>query len=150
MLVNIIVLLIIGALVFHFSRRSWLSADFVKGRHNLLADIPNRVLNPASYKNIPIIAVWEFVAPNLSTSCKFACDNAGIRKTADSCTPLPLAECSSEACLCHYRPIFEERRKSRRKNQDRRKDFRLDDIEDRRVKQDRRVEDNSWRNKHIK
>lgn len=121
-----------------------------KSRHNILADIPNRVLNPTSYKNIPLIAAWEFVAPNLSTSCKFARDNAGIRKTAESCTPLPLAECGSDACLCHYRPIFEERRKSRRKDEDRRNDFRMDDKQDRRVKQDRRGDNHSWHDKHIK
>jgi hypothetical protein len=150
MLVKIIVLLIIGALVFLFIRRRGRVADSAKGRHNILDDIPNRVLNPVSYKNIPLITAWEFVAPNLSTSCKFARDNAGIRKTAENCTPLPLAECGSEACLCHYRPIFDERRKNRRKDKDRRNDFRMDDKEDRRVKQDRRVDNHSWHDKHIK
>ncbi len=150
MWVNVIILLILVTAVFLFIRSRIRSADSRKGRHNILADIPNRVLNPASYKNIPLIAAWEFVAPNLSKSCKFARDNAGIRKSAESCTPLPLAECGSESCLCHYRPIFEERRKNRRKEHDRRNDFRMDDKQDRRVQQDRRNENRNWHDKHIK
>jgi hypothetical protein len=150
MWIAIVTLLIILVAVYLILQNRNRPVTTDKSRHNAIADIPNRVMNPASYKNIPLIAAWEFVAPNLSTSCKFARDNAGIRKTAESCTPLPLAECGSDACLCHYRPIFEERRKSRRKDQDRRNDFRMDDKQDRRVKQDRRENNRSWHDKHIK
>ena len=126
------------------------TADSAKSRHNILADIPNRVHNPSSYKNIPLIVAWEFVAPNLSRSCQFARDHAGIRKEAGRCTPLPLADCGSDACLCHYRPIFDERRRRRRKEHDRRREYRMDDKQERRTGTDRRNEDHSWSDEHLK
>jgi hypothetical protein len=124
--------------------------ESAKSRHNILADIPNRVLNPSSYRNIPLIVAWEFVAPNLSRSCQYARDHAGIRKEAGSCTPLPLADCGSDACLCHYRPIFDERRRGRRKEHDRRSAYRMDDKQERRTVTDRRNDSRGWNDENIK
>ena len=93
MWVAILALLTLVTAVYLILRSRGRPADSAKSRHNILADIPNRVLNPSSYRNIPMITAWEFVAPNLSRSCQFARDHAGIRKDAGSCTPLPLADC---------------------------------------------------------
>ena len=150
MLIKIFILLAVVAGVYLFLRSRRRAADSGKTRHNIVADIPNRVLNPASYKNIPLISAWEFVAPNLSRSCQYAREHAGIRKDADSCTPLPLADCGSDACLCHYRPIFDERRRSRRMDHDRRTEYRMDDKPERRGGGDRRSDGHSWNYKHIK
>ena len=150
MWVAILALLTLVTAVYLILRSRGRPADSAKSRHNILADIPNRVLNPSSYRNIPMIAAGEFVAPNLSRSCQFARDHAGIRKDAGSCTPLPLADCGSDACLCHYRPIFDERRRSRRKEHDRRSEYRMDDKEERRAGTDRRNDNHSWNDKHMK
>lgn len=147
---TILALLIVITAAYLFLQGRKRSSESVKSRHSILADIPNRVLNPSSYKNIPLIAAWEFVAPNLSRSCQFARDNAGIRKDAASCAPLPLADCGSDACLCHYRPIFDERRRSRRKEHDRRTEYRMDDKPERRTSADRRNDGHSWNDKNIK
>lgn len=150
MWVKIFVLLAVVGVVYLFLRRRRQADDSGKSRQNILADIPNRVLNPASYKNIPLIAAWEFVAPNLSRSCQFAREHAGMRRDAVSCTPLPLADCGSDACLCHYRPIFDERRRSRRKEHDRRTEYRMDDKPERRAGVDRRSDNRSWNDKDNK
>lgn len=146
----IVTLLIILAAVYFIVSNRNRPATGGKSRHNIIADIPTRVLKPASYRNVPLIVAWEFVAPNLSKSCNFARDNAGVRKDSGSCTPLPLAECGSESCLCHYRPIFDERKRSRRKEHDRRTEYRMDDKEERRAGADRRSDNHSWNDRHIK
>lgn len=150
MWVAILALLTLATAVYLMLRSRGRTGGPTKSRHNILADIPNRVLNPSSYKNIPLIVAWEFVAPNLSRSCQFARDHAGIRKEAGSCTPLPLADCGSDACLCHYRPIFDERRRSRRKEHDRRSAYRMDDKQERRVGTDRRNDGRSWNDESMK
>jgi hypothetical protein len=150
MWVKIFVLLAVVVAVYRFLRRRRQADDSGKSRHNILADIPNRVLNPSSYRNIQLIVAWEFVAPNLSRSCQYARDHAGIRKEAGSCTPLPLADCGSDACLCHYRPIFDERRRGRRKEHDRRSAYRMDDKQERRTVTDRRNENRGWNDENMK
>ncbi len=150
MLATILALSLVGAAAYFFLRNRRNPVESAKPRHNLAADIPSRVLNPSSYKNIPLVVAWEFVAPNLSRSCKFAREHAGIRKIAGNCTPLPLADCGSDACLCHYRPVFDERKRSRRKEHDRRTEYRMDDKEERRAGADRRSDNHSWNDKHMK
>lgn len=107
-------------------------------------DVPNKVLNPRSYAGVKSILAWEFMAPNLSQACQFARDNAGLRRSALACTPLPEPHCNSGACLCHYRPIFDERRRQRRDAHDRRAEYRMDDKGDRRTQYDRRKDSSHW------
>lgn len=107
-------------------------------------DVPAKVLNPHGYAGIKSILAWEFMAPNLSQACQFARDNAGLRRSAQACTPLPEPHCNSSACLCHYRPIFEERRRQRRGAHDRRSEYRMDDKTDRREQYDRRKDNSHW------
>ena len=150
MLATILALSLIGTAAYFFLRSRRTTAETAKTKNNHAAGIPTRVLNPSGYKNIPLVIAWEFVAPNLSKSCKFARDHAGMRKAAADCTPLPLADCGSDACLCHYRPIFDERKRVRRKDHDRRKEYRMDDKEERRAGADRRRDNHSWHDRHIK
>lgn len=107
-------------------------------------DIPTKVLNPAGYAGIKSVLAWEFMAPNLSQACQYARDNAGLRRSAQACQPLPNAHCNSNACLCHYRPIFDERRRQRRAEHDRRTEYRMDDKTDRRQHYDRRKDNSHW------
>lgn len=107
-------------------------------------EVPGKVLNPHAYAGMKSILAWEFMAPNLSQACRFARDNAGLRRPAQACTPLPEPHCDSGACLCHYRPIFEERRRQRRNAQDRRTEYRMDDKADRRERFDRRKDHGHW------
>ncbi len=119
-------------------------------RHSELVDIPAKVCNPLPYKNIKSIVAWEFVAPNLSTACEFARNNAGVRKQASDCTNLPLAACGSNACLCFYRPVLEQRKKARRVSPDRRTSMRFDNSEDRRKTHDRRKDQPDWNENLLK
>ncbi len=119
-------------------------------RHSEVVDIPAKVGNPLPYKNIKSIVAWEFVAPNLSTACEFARNNAGVRKQADDCTALPLAACGGNACLCYYRPVLEQRKKARRVSPDRRTSMRFDTSEDRRKEHDRRKDQPDWNENLLK
>jgi len=115
-----------------------------------LADIPARVFNPSRYKDMRSVLAWEFVAPNLSTACQYANNHDGVRRQAFECPSLPLADCGSHTCQCHYRPIVEERRRERRKVHDRRGELRLEGGEDRRKLHDRRKDQAEWHEKTIR
>lgn len=114
------------------------------------SDIPSHVLAPSSIKGQPNIIAWEFQAPNLSTACNYARNHASIRKKAHDCASLPLSDCTSETCACHYRPIFDSRKHQRRHELDRRNSIRFDAAEDRRKLEDRRKNEPNWQDKHIK
>ncbi len=114
------------------------------------ADLPSKVLIPSAIVNHPNIIAWEFQAPNLSTACDYARNHASVRKKAKDCASLPLVDCGSANCICHYRPIYESRKNQRRNTQDRRNAFRFDNQEDRRHSNDRRIDQPDWHDKHIK
>lgn len=107
-------------------------------------DLPSKSLNPSEVDNQENVVVWEFLAPNLSTACVYARNNAGVRRKKADCIALPLPDCGSETCACHYRPVFEQRRSHRRKDHDRRESVRFDDTEDRRKATDRRKDVKQW------
>lgn len=115
-----------------------------------LVDIPARVFNPSRYKDMRSIIAWEFVAPNLSTACQYAQNHDGVRRQAFECPSLPLADCGSHTCQCHYRPVVEERRRQRRKTHDRRGELRMEGGEDRRKLHDRRKDQAEWHEKTIR
>ena len=115
-----------------------------------LTDIPARVFNPSRYNDMRSVLAWEFVAPNLSTACQYAKNHDGVRRQAFECPSLPLADCGSHTCQCHYRPIVEERRRERRKVHDRRGELRLEGGEDRRKLHDRRKDQAEWHEKTIR
>ena len=118
-----------------------------------LADIPAKVPNPSRYIGIKSVVAWEFVAPNLSTACTFARKHDRIRLAAGNCTPLPLADCTSTTCACHYRLIIDGRRGQRRQNNDRRTAYRMDHdtkAPDRRKLVDRRSENVGWDDEHLR
>ncbi|WP_297799656.1 hypothetical protein [Arenimonas sp. GDDSR-1] len=118
-----------------------------------LADIPAKVANPSRYTGIKSVVAWEFMAPNFSTACNFARNHDRIRMPAGDCTPLPLADCGSKTCECHYRPIIDGRKGQRRKDSDRRNSFRMEnDIKapDRRRMTDRRRENAGWDDEHLR
>ncbi len=115
-----------------------------------LADIPARVFNPSRYKEMRSVLAWEFVVPNLSTACQYAKNHDGVRRQAFECPSLPLADCSSHTCQCHYRPVLDERRRERRKVHDRRGELRLEGGEDRRKLHDRRKDQADWHEKTIR
>lgn len=118
-----------------------------------LADIPAKVANPARYAGIKSVAAWEFLAPNLSTACSFARKHDRIRMPAGDCTPLPLADCGSKTCECHYRPVIDGRRGQRRQDSDRRTAYRMDHgakTPDRRRMADRRRENTGWDGEHLR
>ncbi len=107
-------------------------------------DIPGKVSNPQLYAALPGVVAWEFVAPNLSVSCDFAHTQAGTRKQSQGCTPLPFQDCNSTACMCFYRPVFEQRKKQRRVEHDRRNAMRFEAVDDRRHGADRRKDNLNW------
>lgn len=118
-----------------------------------LADIPAKVPNPSRYAGIKSVAAWEFMAPNLSTACSFARKHDRIRMSAADCTPLPLADCGSKTCECHYRPIIDGRKGQRRLDSDRRTAYRMDNstkAPDRRRMTDRRRENAGWDDEHLR
>ena len=115
-----------------------------------LGDIPTRVFNPSRYKDMRSVLAWEFVAPNLSTACHYAKSHTGVRRQAFECPSLPLADCGSHTCQCHYRPVVDERRRERRKVHDRRGELRLEGGEDRRKQHDRRKDQADWHEKSIR
>ena len=115
-----------------------------------LADLPARVSNPARYKDVRAVLAWEFVAPNLSTACQYAKHHDGTRRQAFECPSLPLPDCNSGTCQCHYRAITEERRRQRRQAHDRRHELRIEGGEDRRKLHDRRKDQAEWHEKTIR
>ena len=117
------------------------------------ADIPAKVDNPLQYSGVKSVVAWEFLAPNLSTACNFARNHDRIRMSAADCTPLPLADCSSKSCECHYRPILDGRKRQRRQDNDRRNSFRMDNDSkspDRRKMTDRRTGSAGWDDDHLR
>ncbi|HWS40964.1 MAG TPA: hypothetical protein VN247_06715 [Arenimonas sp.] len=118
--------------------------------HTGKADIPSKVLVPANFTSHKDIIAWEFVTPNLSTACNYARNHAGIRRTPQECVALPLVDCSSSTCLCHYRPVYDSRKQQRREHVERRESFRFADNVDRRSTVDRRKEQTDWQDKHLK
>lgn len=117
---------------------------------NGLAGSTSWVLNPSGCKKIPSILAWEFVAPNLSTACQYAQNHHGVRRRAFECPALPLPDCGSHTCQCHYRPVMEERRRERRKTNDRRDEHRMKGVESRRKPHDRRKGQAEWHEKTIR
>jgi hypothetical protein len=118
-----------------------------------LADIPAKVPNPSRYAGIKSVVAWEFLAPNLSTACTFARKHDRIRMPAGDCTPLPLADCASKACECHYRPVIDSRKGLRRQDGDRRTSIRMEKdtkVPDRRRMSDRRRENIGWDDQHLR
>ena len=118
-----------------------------------LADIPAKVPNPSRYAGIKSVTAWEFRAPNLSTACNFARKHDRIRMPAGDCTPLPLADCGSKTCECHYHPVIDGRQGQRRQDIDRRTAYRIQkDIKapDRRRMSDRRRENIGWDDEHLR
>lgn len=118
--------------------------------NNIKSDIPSKVYNPSNYNSFNNIIAWEFLAPNLSTACTHARNNAGIRRKSHDCTPLPLPQCNSESCLCHYRAVYDSRRQQRRDHTERRESFRFTESTDRRAVDDRRKDQTDWHDKHLK
>ncbi len=145
-----VVALVVGLIAFYFlkAKSSRHSGHDKHTKH--AANLPSKVLIPSAIVNHPNILVWEFQAPNLSTACEYARNNASVRKKAKDCANLPLADCTSATCICHYRPIYESRKNQRRHTQDRRNSFRFDNQEDRRHADDRRTDQPDWHDKHIK
>lgn len=124
-----------------------------QGNGLTLADIPAKVPNPSRYSGIKSVVAWEFVAPNLSTACVFARNHDRLRLAAGNCTPLPLADCTSTTCACHYRPIIDGRQGQRRQNSDRRMAYRMDNdtkAPERRKMADRRSENAGWDDEHLR
>lgn len=113
-------------------------------------DLPSRSLNPALIKNQHGVVAWEFLAPNLSTACVYARNNAGVRRNARDCAALPPPDCGSGTCACHYRPVYESRKSHRRQDIDRRASVRFDAGEDRRNSPERRKDVQDWHEKRTK
>jgi len=113
-------------------------------------DLPSRSMNPALIQNQQGVVAWEFLAPNLSTACVYARDNAGVRRNARDCAALPPPACGSETCACHYRPVYESRKSHRRQDIDRRASVRFEAGDDRRVSPERRKDVLDWHEKRTK
>ena len=135
---------------FIFRHKSKLDNDLSVHLKNGKAGIPSKVYKPSEYHSNTNIIAWEFLAPNLSTACSHARSNAGTRKKAQDCPPLPLAECSSDSCLCHYRAVYDSRKQQRRAKSDRRDTIRFGESENRRFAQDRRIDQPDWHDKTLK
>jgi hypothetical protein len=146
----IVIVLVVGLVAFYLLKPKSAGRVAHDNRTKHVADLPSKVLIPSAIVNQPNIIVWEFQAPNLSTACEYARNNASVRKKAKDCAKLPLADCTSSTCICHYRPIYESRKNQRRHTQDRRNTFRFDNKEDRRHSEDRRMDQPDWHDKHIK
>jgi hypothetical protein len=142
---------IIGGLVAYFllsnSKKPSNMASNSNAKHS---DIPSKVLIPSNFISQKDIIAWEFLTPNLSTACNYARSNAGIRRKPQECVALPLADCGSSSCLCHYRPVYDSRKQQRREHAERRESFRFADVKDRRSTEDRRKEQTNWQDKHLK
>ena len=117
---------------------------------SISTDLPSRALNPALIKNQEGIVAWEFLAPNLSTACVYARNNAGVRRNARDCPALPLPNCGSATCVCHYRPVYESRKSHRRQDIERRSSVRFEPGEDRRKSPERRKDVLDWHEKRTR
>jgi hypothetical protein len=146
----LIVAILITLAYFLFRNKTEQGLDSKANLNNGKSDIPSKVYNPANYNSFKNIIAWEFLAPNLSTACTHARNNAGIRKKSQDCAPLPLSDCNSESCLCHYRAIYDSRHQQRREQIERRESFRFSDNTDRRSVDDRRKDQTDWHDKHLK
>lgn len=153
MWIGLFILLVSGAAAYLFYRSRPAPAPKVRKvpiKDTGLGDIPARVFNPSRYKDMRSVLAWEFVAPNLSTACQYAKNHDGVRRQAFECPSLPLADCGSQTCQCHYRAVVDERRRERRKAHDRRGELRLEGGEDRRKLHDRRQDGAEWHEKTIR
>jgi hypothetical protein len=152
MWIGLIVIICIAGAVYYFLK----IVPAAKANHGAaltLADIPAKVPNPSRYAGIKSVVAWEFLAPNLSTACTFARKHDRIRMPAGDCTPLPLADCASKTCECHYRPVIDGRKGQRRQDSDRRTAYRMQkDVKapDRRRMSDRRRENIGWDDEHLR
>ena len=117
---------------------------------NAKADIPSKVYKPSDYNSFSNIIAWEFIAPNLSTACLHARNNAGTRKKSHDCAALPLTGCGTDTCLCHYRAVYDSRKQQRRAKFDRRDSIRFVETENRRFADDRRMGQTDWHDKPLK
>ena len=133
---------VIGVAAYFLLRGPTDKSALAKGAVN--RHMPGRSLNPIEVKNQAGVVVWEFLTPNLSTACVFARNSAGTRKNAKDCIALPLADCKSENCACHYRPVYESRKAQRRHTASRRESIRFDTAEERRATSERRKDQMDW------
>ncbi|MBP7917205.1 MAG: hypothetical protein KAZ45_01935 [Arenimonas sp.] len=144
----LIIVAVIGVAVYFLLRGSSDNPASPKKRNvSSNPDLPSRSMNPALIKNQNSVVAWEFLAPNLSTACVYARNNAGVRRNARDCAALPPPECGSETCACHYRPVYESRKSHRRQDIDRRSSVRFDAGEDRRNSPERRKDVQDWHEK---
>lgn len=118
--------------------------------NNDRANIPTKVYKPSDYNSFNNIIAWEFLAPNLSTACTHARNNAGTRKKSQDCAPLPLFGCDTETCLCHYRAVYDSRKQQRRSKYDRRDSIRFLEKENRRFADERRTDQPDWHDTPLK
>lgn len=152
MWIGLIIIVVVACTAFYFLKLAPSGKSKTTGALTL-ADIPAKVPNPSRYAGIKSVVAWEFLAPNLSTACTFARNHDRIRMPAGDCTPLPLADCASKTCECHYRPIIDSRRGQRRQESDRRMAFRLENkvkTPDRRRAADRRRDNAGWDDEHLR
>ena len=147
----LIIVAVIGVAVYFLLRSASDSPANPKKRSvSSNPDLPSRSMNPALIKNQHGVVAWEFLAPNLSTACVYARNNAGVRRNARDCAALPPPDCGSETCACHYRPVYESRKSHRRQEIDRRSSVRFDAGEDRRNAPERRKDVQDWHEKRIR
>ncbi len=114
------------------------------------SDIPNKVYRPSDYNSFTNIIAWEFLAPNLSTACSHARNNAGTRKKSQDCPQLPLTGCGTDTCLCHYRAVYDSRKQQRRAKYDRRDSIRFLENDNRRFADERRKDQSDWHDTPLK
>lgn len=152
MWIGLLVIVVVACTAFYFLKLASSGKSKTAGILTL-ADIPAKVPNPSRYAGIKSVVAWEFLAPNLSTACTFAHNHNRIRMSAGDCTPLPLADCASKTCECHYRPIIDGRWRQRRQESDRRMAFRVENkvkTPDRRRAADRRRDNAGWDDEHLR
>ena len=148
---KLIVLALLGlAVYFLFVKNKSAKNEQHRLDKNHRDEVPQKILNPMAYKDHSEVIAWEFQAPNLSVACEYARNNAGVRKQTMDCASLPLADCGSPACLCHFRPIYDSRKKQRRNDEERRTSFRMDASQERRNPDNRRKGQTDWHDKFIK
>ena len=152
MWIGLLVIVVVACTAFYFLKLASSGKSKTAGILTL-ADIPAKVPNPSRYAGIKSVVAWEFMAPNLSTACSFARKHDRIRMSAADCTPLPLADCGSKTCECHYHPVIDGRQEQRRQDRDRRTTYRMQkDINapDHRSMTDRRRENIGWDDEHLR
>ena len=81
----------------------------------------------------------EWVLEIESPGCEAAHAVGGLKVPQEEAPKLPLADCKSDSCTCHYRYLPEQRKYHRRTHTDRRAEVRFDkEKPDRRSRKDRR------------